>query len=229
MVHLIRKDFVAGGLFLLGLGGLWVFQGLVLFRFDLLVLLSGLIVLLLPITFFAVDARYNADLLGCSLPVLRSTMVYARYLSALVLTVAGLIVTVLLGMAFRALFSMGGGDVSIIMTGAGAVGFVGSILLLHAVFFPFVFRSGLSRGTGHFCVAVMLVVAVLAGVEVLISLRHGYALFEEAPFIGLNGVLHTWASALGAGRFRAMMAILTVGVVLASVRLSVRFYGKRDL
>lgn len=229
MFKLIHRDYRAGALYLLALSAMWILQGLMFYPFNLFVMVGAVFSSLLPLTFFALDAKYEADLQCCSLPVTRSMVVYARYLGSLFLVVIGVAVTVLLGMVFSSIISRGGADLVLLMSVRGVLGLLLTVVVFLSLFYPFVFRSGLQKGFLQFAVASVLLVVVLLGLDYLISVRHGYDLFSRTPFTGLAEVVGGWIMGLGTFVRRLLAGLFMLVVVGTSLRLSVRFYRKRDL
>ncbi len=172
----------------------------------------------LTVILLIVDWTREADRFVTSLPVSRDDVVKARYVGALGVTVGG---TVLYALYGRVLLVFATERLLERWRGApgwesaeGLLAFFLVAWLVSVVYLPFYFRSGLGKGTWLFLASVVPVIVAGALTIRLLS-----------PSRTLAGI----AQAVGTP------VTLIVGLVLAAVlgwlslRLSVRFYDRRDL
>ncbi len=164
----------------------------------------GIMTVLLSVIFIrhsmVLDDKYKTDSLYCSLPLKRSVIVFSRYLSALLVTLA---VT-----AFIFIISyLHGKD---IMTYKAAFLVLFYLVLFFSVFFPFYFRFGTQMRTdlGYISIAVFMLFFMI----VLI----GSAIYSiEVDILKIPNILI----------YASLVMILFAS---ASVLLSVKIYSKRE-
>jgi ABC-type transport system involved in multi-copper enzyme maturation permease subunit len=154
----------------------------------------------------AVEESQGTEALWNSLPVRRSDVVVARYLSALFGVVLGLVVA----WAFARV----------------PVAFCGLtfawLTLVISLFLPCYFRCGIGRGIAVFALLSLGLLVVMAVVGGLI-LRHAGGPPEQAPEL-----VASWIRARAAW-IGAALALAMLPITAASAVLSVRFYERRDL
>jgi hypothetical protein len=165
-----------------------------------------------------VDWTQEADRYVASLPVSRRDMVQARYVGALGAALGGTVLYALYGrvlMAFateRLLARWPGtpGWESV----EGLLTFFMAVWLVSMAYLPFYFRSGLGKGSWLF-------VAILAPVIVVGAVLVRWLSLPGPPG-GVSGVLGTAGTVVVALALAATLGWL-------SLRLSVRFFDRRDL
>jgi hypothetical protein len=164
----------------------------------------GIMAVFLSVVFIrhsmVLDDKYKTDSLYCSLPLKRSTIVFSRYLSALLVILA---VT-----AFIFILSFFHGKD--IMTYKAAFLILFYLVLFFSVFFPFYFRFGTQMRTdlGYISIAVLILFFVI----VLI----GSAIYSlEVDILKIPNIII----------YASLVMILFVSV---SVMLSLKIYSKRE-
>ena len=176
--------------------------------------------------FFKTEAYFS------SLPLRRSTIVQARYLLAGLLTLGGGIIVFAYGGLVNSMTWLRAVKINLgaIMTFEGVMGYVLALAILVGLYFPFYFRFGLARGSLGFAITLLGLSLGLAAVLALLNENP----FKSADFLKDPGIGIVWAigqvkDELGPPLFIATGLVLTVGVFWISLRLSTRFYEKRDL
>jgi hypothetical protein len=187
------------------------------------------------VTLFLED-RYKTEAFYASLPLKRSTVVLARYVLTALLSLAGgifvffyaYILTSVVKLRFIKI------DLKSLLTFGGITGFVLFIAFLAALYFPFYFRHGLGRGSFIFAAVLLALGIVVTGLERLAAnIFHltgplFTADFLKDPGLGIllaiGGIRHSLGLPLFVGATFTLMA----GMLAISIRLSIRFYQKRE-
>jgi len=190
----------------------------------------GFTVLLLTL-----EWRLDAERFVASLPVSRAEVVKARYAATLAVAV---VATALFGLYGEALTSMGRHRLPRIWAGRlpgweSWEGYLALFLVLSLVsltFLPFHFRLGFGRGSVAF-LATALPTALLS-VLAARGLGEGAssaAAHAPLPSEAIRTALAAQAGQWGAGSTAAASLIAVALLGFLSVRLSIRFYDRRDL
>ncbi len=187
----------------------------------------------------AIEWHFDADHLIASLPATRAVIVSARYASALGGLLLGAVLFVLYGHVTMAVAT---GRVAerwqvspSWATGDGVVAFVAVGYVLVTTFLPFFFRWGLPLGATLFLasVAVVLPAGTLAGRAVSHAVPAAQVLAGITESLSWSDMVRGCLVALSAswGPWLAGLMLLAGAAALgtASVRLSVRFYERREL
>ncbi|UCH96413.1 MAG: ABC-2 transporter permease [Candidatus Aminicenantes bacterium] len=201
----------------------------------------------LPLVIFALvyistisqtEERNRTDALYCSLPVKKSTVVYSRYLAAL-FTFVGVATVCFLVFSFIESLELLNRPV-IFPPISGSQLFTVTILvaLFVAGVFPFFFKYGFTKGLLLGAVAILLVSAVFIGIlYAVISMKGKTTLLEvvmantELPWIFRfsTGVFIQVGVLMGKLNFQLLIGIMTIILVLVSVRASLKLYDNKDL
>lgn len=173
----------------------------------------------LPSVMITREDKFNAMTLGCSLPVSRETIVQARFLLSLAMSLVGIVMAFLFAIvlpgsryAFGDLFAWGPSLTAITV-----------ISLVLAFLFPFTFRYGMK---GLF---IFLISAQVLGV-VLFTLAQVSGSSLDKVIVGwiAGGFvrLQDWAGPAG---FRVIILGVMLGLLVGAYRVSVWVFEKRDL
>lgn len=228
MLALIKKDLVTSRQPILIVIGLWVVQWITVLRLENLMTVSTFATMVLPLLIFGTDTSANGDILTCSLPVRRASVVKARYLVSAMLLLTGLGVTWILATVTRAVAPELAASKGIEMTRGGVLGFVTVVAVMLGLLYPFLFRSGFRRGIIQSSIAIAGLFAALTGVEYLVSLRRGYEMFRVTPFSGIaTGVLSA-LEPIGSPGLVVLASALVVAWIAGSMALSVRLFARRE-
>lgn len=168
-----------------------------------------LMMTMLPVSFFSLDAAARWDLYALALPVSRGRIVAARYLLALLLAAGALALSLLVGLLMAALGSMADWSLYLLMSALSAL----AGLVINALMLPLLYRFGAER-------ARLALIAVFGGVALA-----GVGL---AKLLGPD-----WLDALPVSGFASLspaLAAVTGAVLLAlSYLVSLAVYRKKDL
>jgi hypothetical protein len=187
----------------------------------------------------AIEWHLDADHLVASLPVTRTAIVSARYASAVGGVAVGAALFVLYGhvtmaVATERVAAHWHGSPSW-ATVDGVVAFVGVGFVAVVAFLPFFFRWGLPAGASLFAAsAAVFVSAGTAGARAFSgTTAAGQVLAGITESLSWSEAVRGWLVALSASRgpWVAGLIVLAGAAALgaASVRLSIRFYQRREL
>jgi len=239
MLNLIKKDFIVGWMLLIGvvliipfitLIAMWammddfggVIIGVITFIVMILCIASSFI-------FMGVDSAFQAEMIYASLPIKRSKIVLARYLSSFILTTGSFGMAVLSCFSMVYMFNETDPAFNIILSFRGIVAMLSFLFMILSFIFPFIFKFGPGKGvTAALVTQISLMIAVPV-IKFVLKALQGILAFDFAFF---NRMLHTaikWIVGLSA--FQAYLVIfgIVTFVILVSIGLSVRFYSRMDL
>jgi hypothetical protein len=184
-----------------------------------------------------VEWQSDTDRLIASLPTARATVVEARYASALAAVAIGLLLYIVYGHAVMAvatdrLMVRWSGMTPAWTSADGVAAFLLVGYLLVVVFLPFYFRFGFSLGAMLFSVSAAAAIAVATALTRL-GVRGKFAAGPAHAGLAPSETVREWLSSLSVswGPAAASLAILAAATLFGvlSVRLSIRFYQRRDL
>jgi len=235
MVNLILKDIFLVKKVMLWVMGLWLFFMIAARGFGLQYMVVTLLIAAQPMS---VDEKNRTDVLYCSLPVKKSTIVYSRYLAAL-FTFVGVVAVCFL--VFSIIENLGLPARTVIFPPISVQQFFTVtifITLFVSGFFPFYFKYGYMKGQLLGATAITLVCAAFMGVlYIVVSLSGKTAILDAVmsntalPWIFrfLIGVFAQAAILLGKLNLQVLIGIMTAVLLFVSVRVSVKFYNNKDL
>jgi ABC-2 type transport system permease protein len=237
MLKLCAKDFVVSRwLWLLVLAA-----NILYFRFPsqqlLLSMVSGigLVPFCVFVTLFLED-RYKTEVIYASLPLKRSTIVLARYVLVGFLAVASAAWTFVYGYFLNSVVKLRfiRIDLQSLFSIEGIAGYLIFMALLAALFFPFYFRHGLARGSFIFAIVFLTLAIFIVGFERLAAnVLHltgplFTAEFLKDPGLGIVRAIGGIKDSLGLVSFVGTVFVFMGGILLFSIRLSIRFYNCRE-
>ncbi len=237
MLKLCAKDFVASRWWWLLIIGADILYSTFPLQQNLALMLGAqvLISVCVFITLFLED-RCKAEMLYASLPLKRSTMVLARYALAGFLTMGGGLFVFGYGYFLSSVVKLPFVrlDLKSLFTVEAVAGFIVFTAFIAALYYPFYFRSGLGRGSFVFAAVFLGLSAIFTGLER--AAAHLFHLtrpllteeFLKDPGLGIVRALGGLKDSLGLPLFVGSALILIAGMLLISIRLSVRFYEQRD-
>jgi len=208
---------------------MWIMYGATAYQYNLFTMVSILFTIGIPFIFIALDSLYKADIEYSSLPVKRSTIVYARYVSSSLSVIAGLILTIIIGFVFKQFFTAADKGFELLMTIRGLISFILIVTLPISYLLPFIFKFGFGKGLWVASSISMMIVILILIVKSISSFLKGYQLFNEAFFSKLLNEILEIIKILGKTGVLAVIFFIIGTLVLISIKLSVRFYSKRDL
>ena len=185
------------------------------------------------------ENKYKTENLFCSLPVKRSSLVYAKYLTSLIMLIITAILSYISVLLLNTLLPM-------VLRGTGKLvptQQVFSILIIYVLFaavsFLIYFRFGYLGYPGGIIVdflvtiiAVTLTWGILYAALSMLSGSWGLAQYKgKAGLVDgfLNGVSGKAASLVGEPVFFVFVSLLLVAIIYTAINLSVKFYQRRDL
>jgi ABC-type transport system involved in multi-copper enzyme maturation permease subunit len=188
-------------------------------------------------TVLVTDEKNKTDILYCSLPVKRSKIVYSRYLAAL-LTCAYVILLAFLVCTFIESLHLPGRTVSFpVIKFNDLFIIIIPIAVLTAGIFPFYFKYGHMKGLLLGTAASTLLSVAIAGILYFITSISGKTAILDAVMAKtdrswivrfISGVLSQTAVLMGKQNFLVFLSIVTIILVIVSVKVSLKFYNKRD-
>ena len=239
MLSLVRKDLRTTRVFWLPAAFSYVVFLLLGFLNIHLLLLTGVFLTLFTLSWILfIDDLARTDPLFAGLPLRRRDIVTGRYLTGALVTVLGLGLLLAVSAGLRALVGARAAHLGTLFSLRGALAFVLPSLLLLALALPFYFWKGLGR-------AFQVVTGILMGLTIILqslirsgppekpgsgTARPGFVadIFERSISAGRAFV--GWGEAtLGGALFVAALMAIVAAALYFSWRLSVRFYGRRDL
>ncbi len=239
MLNLIRKDSIAGWMFLIGviiiipfitLIAMWAmmddFGGVIISVFTFIVMA---LCIASSFIFLGVDNAYKADMIYASLPIRRSSIVLARYLSSFILTTGSFNLAVLSCLSMVYIFNETDPAFNIILSFRGIITMISFLFMILSFIFPFIFKFGIGKGVTAALISQISLMITVPMIKFAIKALQGILSFDFAFF---NRMLHTairWI--IGLTAFQAYLLIFGIVslVILASIGLSVRFYNRMDL
>jgi len=180
---------------------------------------SSLMVSFLPAVMVTREDKFNAMVLGCSLPVRRKTIVRARFVLWLGLALAGVLGAFALGgflpfSNFRAGDLFAWGPILTALTG---------VSLLMALLLPFTLRFGM-KGVLIFLASTQVLGVILLTV---MQVRHSSA--DRALMEKILGGIARLQAFLGPSGFNLLLVAFLVGLLGISYVSSVRVFEGREL
>ncbi len=239
MKALLVKDLKAVGLFWLAGAAIdilfvMVFADLNLAFLFVQIILTFLWTIIQP----GIEDRFGLAPFLNSLPVDRAEVVKAQYAGTGILVLAGLGVLLAVPALLGALSPTSGVGASLWLRPAGLLSFIVPIVLLELLFLPLYFRLGFGRAVWAFMISLLGLVVIGSGASKILPLLAGRPLSRifpvdrgilavpYKPFLPVAGKLK---DTLGTAGLTAAVLIILALLVGLSIRLSVRFYRRREL
>jgi ABC-2 type transport system permease protein len=224
MLRLCRKDFIANRWFWLLALIVYLLYGVFSTKQDAVFMVMAVAFLLSLVALpLITEDHYRTKIFFCSLPVDRSTVVGARYLlSGFIILIGGLLV---FGYRFLLYSLVKINDLKIspfpLLTLEELSGFVTLAAFLICLYYPLYFRYGLAKGAFLLTLIFLALLITATGIRFL------------APWLGARGLFTLRSLArvkdlLGPALFLLGTVALNLAVVFFSIRLSIRFYDRRD-
>ncbi|MCP4724496.1 MAG: ABC-2 transporter permease [bacterium] len=229
MYNLIEKDFRVIKWYFVMFMANWVLYSFALFRFGLFIPGCSVFTILLPMIFLLVDTAHKSESMICSMPVKRNEIIRARYLSSLIILTFGLLITLLMGFTIENLTDSKDALIGSLFTISGALGFVLKAMVMTAFILPFYYKYGIATGFPVFMAFLLAVILILLGIEYVISIMRGLDMFMMPIFSGIITVIAEFSNEIGMIPFRVLSLVIIVSLVLLSMKLSEKYYNKRDL
>ncbi|MFC1554220.1 ABC-2 transporter permease [candidate division KSB1 bacterium] len=239
MFKLIKKDFIAGRLFIIIIPLIMMFVSMISISLiydktgKMIIGIFALIALMISTVtsflFFLVDAAYNAEQIYASLPIKRSKIVYAGFCTTAILALTGVCIMICEGyLTVYFLFNSDPEYLKIFDLKILAA-MVSFILIILSFFLPFVYSFGPGKGAsvaGVFFIGLTLLKPVLS---FSVNALNGIFKFDTEYLLSILKNIIDWLMGL-----KPVEAYLTLAGVLAlflltSITISVWFFKKRDI
>jgi hypothetical protein len=184
------------------------------------------------------EEKSRTDVLYCSLPVKKSTIVYSRYLAAFFIFVGVVAVCFPVFSIIESLDLPGRTVIFPPISAQQLFTVTIFVALFVSGFFPFYFKYGYMKGQLLGAAAITLVSTAFMGVlYIVVSLSGKTAILDavmsktELPWIFrlFMGVFAQAEALMGNLNFQAIIGIMTAVLVIVSVRGSVKIYNNKDL
>lgn len=237
MLRLCLKDFrLNKSIIILLTAVIFFFLFPIAFVIEMQVPEPTLFVVLILFVLIYTDEKHDTETLICSLPVKRSTIVYSRYVSALVTVLTGLVLTLLLTLVVKGLWPRGLPLPETAWNYKNWVFFLSPVVLFISCCFPCYFKFGYGRGVGFgllFTTGAALLFACL--LYVAAAFESGTPAALPSPlglkkyFIFIAGALDRSLTVFGERDFFIFISLSFTVIVIISMQLSAAFYKRRDL
>lgn len=239
MLNLIKKDFLAGWVFLPGIiviipfltaMQIWAmmddFGGIVVGFFTFITMF---LCIFSSFAFVIMDTTSNMEMMYPSLPISRHVIVLARYASSFMLLAISLSLVVLTMIFAVYLFNKNDPAFEILLSMRGIITMAVFLLFILSFILPFIFKFGSGRGVIAALITQLVIVFIMPLGEFILEALKGIITFDLAWIQRFLKSLLEWIISLPA--FSAYLLLFTVifTVILLSITLSVRFYNKLDL
>ena len=239
MLNLIRKDFIAGWMFV-GIATLMIpfltslaiwammddFGGIAL---GFITILTVLMCTASSLIFILVDTVSKTESTYAGLPLERTTIVLSRYAGSLILITYSLCLAVFT--IWLLSFGSGGSDraFAILLSLRGITGMYVFLILINSFLYPFILKYGTGRGAFIYFSAVIVLGLLDPLVGFLQNVLSGIILID------LSFIKNVFESTVGFIRFLPLTELylllfsVLISIISTSLLLSIKFYSKRDL
>lgn len=239
MFNLIKKDFIAGWMFLIGVVliipfismiAMWAmmddFGGVIIGVFTFIVMA---LCIASSFIFLGVDTTYKAEMIYASLPIRRSTIVLARYLSSFMLTTGSFSLAVLSCLSMVYIFDHTDPVFKIILSFRGIIAMLSFLFMILSFIFPFIFKFGAGKGVTSALIAQVSLMIAVPVIKFVLKALQGILAFDFAFFNRMLQAAIKWLLGLTAFQAYALLFGIVTLVILVSIGLSVKFYKRMDL
>jgi hypothetical protein len=235
MYRLIKKDFIAGSLYLMGICiiipvvtaviiGASADESLGFFS-RLFPAISMMLSVIYSFAYMKIDSANDMDTIFASVPAGRPAVVYARYFTTIFQAVFNFGLVILTAKIIIGLSGITDPVFEMVLSFHGAAGMIAVLILFMSVTLPFVFKFGLSGGFSAFFI---MLICIYLGDKAIQTLK-GYLGLDLTFIMNFLGDVFGWLNSLQTVYvYLVILAALSV-LIFASVCLSVRFYRKRDI
>ena len=237
MFKLVAKDLKVSFYFLLLILLLYLLHAPINLKLSAGYLLTSLAMIFFVATGVTfIDWHYDTDLFIASLPLGRSTVVRARYLTAGIAILFGCALCSCYGVVLDSLIDRDRMTLSSLKTVEGIFVFAGASIFLVSLFFPLYFCWGCGKGWAAVGTSVIILVGGLSLLTTGIVLdppieptsARNAGLLTDMELTLMQGC-HRLRQATGTAIFLIGGIVSVICVVLTSMGISIRFYLQRDL
>ena len=239
MFHLIKKDILIGRYYLLAmllmvpfvtsmalLTMMDYFNGIVLGVFAIL---SIILSVFSSLMFINIDTVSRADELLKSLPVKKSTLVYSSFVSSFFMELLCIVLIYLTCLFFVYVIKSEDQYLSLIISYRGILIAIFGISMILLTILPFIFKYGGGKGGGIVFIGLIIVLLLPSLFNLLITALKDHIQFDFDVITNAITDLLRYLSNLHMLYIYLMIAGIFGITVFISIRLSVRFYKRRNL
>ncbi len=239
MLALIKKDLEIGKLFQLGIFIIIPLVTSLIYvafadRFEeyfigIFILGSIFLCIMYSFVFIGIDSGFHTDQIYASLPVRRAEIVYARYVTSMIQVTVNFSLVILSGFLSMYFLENTNPLLDNLLSFRGILSINIFLLVILAFILPSVFKYG--AGNGFTALLIILFCLILSGpaVRFVFQLMNGIWEFDLAYFIRLLNDIFSWLMGLHPGYTYLIVFTNLLIVIFISVRLSVRFYIRREI
>jgi hypothetical protein len=239
MLNLIRKDFIAGALFLLGAAILIPFLSSIamaamiddfgginmgIFTFIVIALCVGA-----SFIFIAIDTSFKTEMTHASLPLRRSTIVLARYVSSIIITLTGFSLVILSCLTAAYLFDQKDPAFQIFLSSRGITSMISLMFIIVTIMLPFMFKFGPGKGIIVALIVQIGIVLFFPLSEFVINALKNIWNFDIAIFYKILEEILIRIESLPEIYAYLFVFSIVVAFNVISIILSIRFYNMRVL
>lgn len=199
-----------GGILSVSIGGAVLFCSLSAFQFLLL------------------DDKLEADMAFASLPVSRATIVRSRYVTSFTQALCALLLVLLSLFPARAL-QQSDPVFDTILSPPGTIMIAIIVVVVLSISLPFYFKFGFDKGVWAAVTMQLSLMLLAALVDFVFNALKGRFHFDPAVAVELIRELVLWFRRSSGHQAYWILTAVVVGIVQASLRLSIRFYERRNL
>lgn len=228
MISLIKKDFRAYGLMLIGILIIMLLYSYLCVRFGSIKGILGLLVIMLPaivsIIVYIGDHELKYYLL--SMPVTRKQIVLSKYSSTFIIGGAMISLTILIMYGLSFYYTDARAELEMIISFKGALFCITPTILIVTICYPLLFKYGLKIGVR----IVMGGFALLYGFGMVITEKW----IQNHYLVSGGGIFHAVMSLIRYYEpiypiYYLVFFILLSSLIIVSIKLSVVFMGQKDI
>lgn len=239
MLNLVRKDFIAGAIFLLGIAIIIPFMtsmGIAVMIKDFGGIIVGIFTFIIAamcigasFIFIAIDTSFGTEVTYASLPMKRSTIVVARYISSIIITMSGFCLVILVCLSLINIFNLSDPAFRLILSSRGITSMISFLLVILTIMLPFIFKFGPGKGVIAALILQISLVIISPLYNFLMNVLNDIWDFDIAYFYNLLHNILNWIMTLPAIYAYLFVISILLTCYVISIFLSIRFYNKRDL
>jgi hypothetical protein len=188
-------------------------------------------------TFIQTDNKFKTNILFCSLPVKRSTLVFTRYLSTLMALVLLLFLSFLTGLFVKIIEPTRFVTSYSFVTLGDMYWIAIPTAFIISIWFPYYFKYGYTKGSLWAFASLLLIIAVVIGCFYLFLIIKGEALVLTHFVVQMKlphvlavilAIIFQTIKSIGIKQSMVFLGVFTVILLVLSIRLSIKEYKKRN-
>lgn len=239
MISLIKKDFLTGrysilALFLLVpfitsmeiLSMVDYFDGIILGVFAILSIIMSIFCSLI---FINIDITNRGDELLKSLPINKSIIIYARFITSFLLEISCLLLIYLTSLFFARVINIEDEYLELIINYRGIIIALFGISMILLTMLPLLFKFGSGKGGGIIYLVLLVILLLPSLSKLLIDLFKNRISFNFDFITEKIKAIINYLSEVNPILIYLCMAGILIFALIISVKLSVRFYKKRNI